>query len=124
MVDILSSSTESIPDRNTGKPSVKKTGGRRKHNMPSKKECAIKFGVGTKAYEDCINYRKGTQKGGTSAKEEQSRTKGHVLRGKASREMKKIMRRRGLGGKAVPKPSKSQMRKHKAKPKKQRQPNY
>ena len=39
MVDILSSSTESIPDRNTGKPSVKKTGGRRKHTMPTPKEC-------------------------------------------------------------------------------------
>jgi len=27
--------------------------------MPSKKVCASKYGAGTKAYKDCINYRKG-----------------------------------------------------------------
>ena len=29
--------------------------------MPSKKECAKKFGAVTKAYRDCVNYKSATQ---------------------------------------------------------------
>jgi hypothetical protein len=47
--------------------------------MPSKKVCASKYGAGTKAYKDCINYRKSTQKADTSAEEEQKRTKRDVV---------------------------------------------
>ena len=93
MADAFGLSDVSTPD--TGKGSKLKTGGRRTHNMPSPKECASKYGAGTKAYKDCINYRSATEEGGTSAAEEQSRTKRDVGRGDTSRRMKKLMRGAG-----------------------------
>ena len=56
MADTLGLSDVSSKD--TGRGSQLKTGGgRRKHNMPSKEVCAKKFGSGTKAYRDCVNYK-------------------------------------------------------------------
>ena len=55
MADVLNLSSSSTPD--TGEGIKLKTGGRRKHNMPSKEVCAKKFGAGTKAYKDCVSYK-------------------------------------------------------------------
>ena len=75
MVDAFNLSDVSAKD--TGKGSKLKTGGRRKHNMPSKKACDKYTG---KKKQDCLNYRgefakmKDTQKPDTSVKEEKNRT--------------------------------------------------
>ena len=74
MVDAFNLSSVSAKD--TGKGSKLKTGGRRKHNMPSKKACDKYTG---KKKQDCLNYRgefakmKKTQKPGTSVKEEKNK---------------------------------------------------
>ena len=74
MVDAFNLSDVSSKD--TGKGSKLKTGGRRKHNMPSKKACDKYTG---KKKQDCLNYKgefakmKKTQKPGTSVKEEKNK---------------------------------------------------
>tara|TARA_R100000742_G_C4224548_1_gene47482 strand:+ start:140 stop:445 length:306 start_codon:yes stop_codon:yes gene_type:complete len=74
MADSFGLSDVSTPD--TGRGSKLKTGNRRKHNMPNRKACDKYTG---KKKQDCLNYKgefakmKGTQKPGTSVKEEKSK---------------------------------------------------
>ena len=70
MVDAFGLSDVSTKD--TGKGSKLKTGGRRKHNMPSKEVCAKKYGAGTKAYKDCVSYKLASTQKPIQTKQEES----------------------------------------------------
>ena len=46
-----------LNDVSTEDNSELETGGRREYNMPSKKKCAELHKVGSKGYNDCIDYK-------------------------------------------------------------------
>ena len=72
MADVIGMSDVSSPD--TGKGSQLKTGGRRKHNMPSKEKCAKEWKkLGYSSAAACRNYKPKTQKAGTSSESEQNK---------------------------------------------------
>ena len=94
MADVIGLSDVSTPD--TGKGSQLKTGGRRKHNMPSLKICKKEWKKrGYSSLRDCTDYRgksktSETQKAGTSAKEEQYKVGWDIAKSKNVRMKAKL----------------------------------